>query len=112
MIIYFADRDLEILGNASTRLPDGFRIHNDLTVEEIDTGVNTFSCVISYTQDDRADLEPMVAEGNYILKQSARGDDDNAYDAVYQIIEAVFVILCNYPINYCHYMTLNISAKT
>lgn len=87
MIIYFADRDLEILGNASTQLPDGFRICDDLTVEEIDTGVNTFSCVISYTQDDRADLEPMVAEGNYILKQSARGDDDNAYDSVYQIIE-------------------------
>ena len=87
MIIYFADRDLEILGNASTQLPDGFRICDDLTVEEIDTGVNTFSCVLPYTQDDRADLEPMVAEGNYILKQSARGDDDNAYDAVYQIIE-------------------------
>lgn len=87
MIIYFADRDLEILGNASTQLPDGFRICDDLTVEEIDTGVNTFSCVLPYTQDDRADLEPMVAEGNYILKQSARGDDDNAYDSVYQIIE-------------------------
>ena len=87
MMIYFADRDLDILGNASTQLPDGFRISQDQTVEEIDTGVNTFSCVISYTQDDRADLEPMVAEGNYILKQSARGDDDNAYDAVYQIIE-------------------------
>lgn len=87
MMIYFADRDLNILGNASTQLPDGFRISQDQTVEEIDTGVNTFSCVISYTQDDRADLEPMVAEGNYILKQSARGDDDNAYDAVYQIIE-------------------------
>lgn len=87
MIIYFCDRDLNILGNASTQLPDGFRISQDQTVEEIDTGVNTFSCVISYTQDDRADLEPMVAEGNYILKQSARGDDDNAYDSVYQIIE-------------------------
>lgn len=87
MMIYFADRDLNILGNASTQLPDGFRISQDQTVEEIDTGVNTFSCVISYTQDDRADLEPMVAEGNYILKQSARGDDDNAYDAVYQIID-------------------------
>ena len=87
MMIYFADRDLNILGNASTQLPDGFRICDDLTVEEIDTGVNTFSCVLPYTQDDRADLEPMVAEGNYILKQSARGDDDNAYDSVYQIIE-------------------------
>ena len=87
MMIYFADRDLNILGNASTQLPDGFRIRDDLTVEEIDTGVNTFSCVLPYTQDDRADLEPMVEEGNYILKQSARGDDDNAYDSVYQIIE-------------------------
>lgn len=87
MIIYFADRDLDILGNASTQLPDGFRISDDQTVEEIDTGVNTFSCVISYTQDDRSDIEPMVEEGNYILKQSARGDDTNAYDSVYQIVE-------------------------
>ena len=87
MMIYFCDRDLNILGNASTELPDGFRISDDQTVEEIDTGVNTFSCVISYTQDDRADLEPMVAEGNYILKQSAGGDTDNVYDSVYQIIE-------------------------
>lgn len=87
MMIYFADRDLDILGNASTQLPDGFRITDDLTVEEIDTGVNTFSCVLPFTDYDRADLEEMVAEGNYILKQSARGDDDNAYDAVYQIVE-------------------------
>ena len=87
MMIYFCDRDLDILGNASTQLPDGFRITDDLTVEEIDTGVNTFSCVLPFTDYDRADLEEMVAEGNYILKQSARGDDDNAYDAVYQIVE-------------------------
>lgn len=87
MIIYFCDRDLNILGNASTQLPDGFRITDDLTVEEIDTGVNTFSCVLPFTEYDRADLEPMVAEGNYILKQSAGGDADNVYDSVYQIIE-------------------------
>ena len=90
MMIYFADRDLNILGNASTQLPDGFRITDDLTVEEIDTGVNTFSCVLPFTDYDRADLEEMVTEGNYILKQSARGDDDNAYDAVYQIIDVEF----------------------
>ena len=87
MIIYFCDRDLNILGNASTQLPDGFRITDDLTVEEIDTGVNTFSCVLPFTEYDRADLEPMVAEGNYVLKQSAGGDTDNVYDSVYQIIE-------------------------
>lgn len=87
MIIYFCDRDLNILGNASTQLPDGFRITDDLTVEEIDTGVNTFSCVLPFTEYDRADLEPMVAEGNYVLKQSAGGDADNVYDSVYQIID-------------------------
>ena len=90
MIIYFCNRDLEILGNASTTLPDGYRISDDLTTEEIDTGVNTFSCVISYTADTRTDLEDAVQVGNYILKQSARGDDDNAYDSVYQIIETEF----------------------
>ena len=87
MIIYFCDRDLSILGNASTKLPDGFRITEDKTVEEVDTGVNTFSCVLPYTQETRANLEMMVEEGNYILKQSAMGDADNVYDSVYQIIE-------------------------
>lgn len=87
MMIYFCDRGLNILGNASTSLPDGFVITDDLTAEEIDTGVNTFSCAIAYTKYDRAILEPMVAEGNYILKQSVGNDSSDAYDSVYQIIE-------------------------
>ena len=90
MIIYFADRDLEILGHASTTLPAGYRISDDLTVESVDTGVNTFQCVISYTDETRAELEDAVQVGSFILKQSSAGDADNIYDSLYQIIETEF----------------------
>lgn len=87
MIIYITDRDLEILAHASTTLPDGYRVFEDKTVESVETGTNTFECTISYTDDDRTDIENAVQVGNYVLKQSARGDDESNYDAVYQIIE-------------------------
>lgn len=90
MIIYFADRDLEILGHASTTLPAGYRISDDLTVESVETGVNTFQCVISYTDETRAELEDAVQVGMFILKQSDTGDADNIYDSLYQILETEF----------------------
>ena len=37
MIIYFADRKINILGMASTSLPNGLRIYDDLTVEDVKT---------------------------------------------------------------------------
>lgn len=90
MIIYFADRELNILGHASTSLPAGYRISEDKTVESVETGVNTFSCVISYTAETRADLEDAVQVGSFILKQSNTGDESNIYDSLYQIIETEF----------------------
>ena len=90
MIIYFADRELNILGHASTTLPAGYRISDDLTVESVETGVNTFHCVISYTDETRAELEDAVQVGCFILKQSETGDADNIYDSLYQIIETEF----------------------
>ena len=47
MIIYFADRNLNITGQASTSLPGGFRIMEDLLTEEVDSGVNVFTCKIT-----------------------------------------------------------------
>lgn len=87
MIIYFADRELNILGHASTMLPAGYRVFDDLTVEEVGTGVNTFSCSLSFTDESRADLEEAVQVGCFILKQSDADDSDNTYDSLYQIIE-------------------------
>ena len=39
MIIYFADRKMDILGQASTNLLNGITIKEDKKTEEIDVGV-------------------------------------------------------------------------
>lgn len=89
MIIYFADRNLNILGNASTSLPGGYRISNDATTENLESGVNIFSCEISYDENSRFELEEMAVEGMYILKSrgSAFDDFENIYDSLFQIVE-------------------------
>ena len=53
MIFYFADRHMNILGQASTNLPDGILVRDDKKVEEIDTGVATLECYISATGKDK-----------------------------------------------------------
>lgn len=85
MIIYFCDRQMNILGQASTELSGGFRISNDKNVEDVESGVNTFECVITWTDDTRSELEDAIVAGNYILKSNK---DDNNYNCLYQIVEA------------------------
>ena len=87
MIVYFTDRDLSILAHASTSLPAGYRIKEDTTTEEVETGLNTFSVVVSYDTDSRMVLENAVQVGRYILKQSDTTDSSNVYDSLYQIVE-------------------------
>lgn len=92
MIIYFADRNLNITGLASTSLPGGFRIMEDMTTEELDSGVNVFTCRIGYNDSSRMELENAVTVGRFILKSSgtAFNDKENTYDSLYQIIETEF----------------------
>ena len=82
MIIYFCDRELNILGHASTTLPGGIRISQDKTTEDVESGVNAFECILTWDDDTRAELEQGIVAGNYILKQS-----DTQYDSLYQIVE-------------------------
>lgn len=82
MIIYFCDRQLNILGHASTDLPEGNTILHDKTVEDVESGVNTFECDVAWNTDTRSDLEQGIVAGNYILKQS-----ETEYDSLYQIVE-------------------------
>ena len=82
MIIYFCDRELNILGHASTTLPEGIRITEDSTVEDVESGVNSFECILTWDDSTRSELEQGIVAGNYILKQS-----DTAYDSLYQIVE-------------------------
>lgn len=83
MIIYFCDRQLNILAHATTVLPAGNRILDDKTVEDVETGVNSFECSIAWDAGTRQEVENAVQAGNYILK---KGNNDG-YDSLYQIIE-------------------------
>ena len=84
MIIYFCDRAMNILGQASTELPSGYRVSDDLLVEDVESGVNTFECTITWTDDTRTELSDAIIAGNYILKS---GSEDNNYNSLFQIVE-------------------------
>lgn len=69
MIVYFADRNLNILGHASTDLPKGLRIQKDNRVDEVESGVVSFEFDLLYDDAERADAEAWATVGNYIFRQ-------------------------------------------
>lgn len=75
MILYFANRKMQILGQASTTLPDGFVIMEDLKTEDVDSGIASFECTISYATEKRSKIEEMMQAGNYILR-SHNGENE------------------------------------
>lgn len=83
MIIYFADKKLNILGMASTKLSKGFKITDDNKVQAVDTGIATLGFKIVYTGENKALLEQMTTTGNQLLC-SRDGKDE-----VYTIIDTV-----------------------
>lgn len=82
MIIYFADRLMNILGHASTSLPEGLTVIEDLKTEDVDTGVAVFECKIPFDKKTRSHAESCTAVGNYILRQH---DGENEF---YTIMES------------------------
>ena len=81
MIIYFANRSMEIQGSASTGLPGGFTVVEDTKTEEIETGVAAFECRIKFSPENRLRLEAMCEAGNYLLRS------DGDLNEFYTIIE-------------------------
>lgn len=81
MIVYFADRQLNILGQASTKLPHGLTVIDDLKTEDVETGVAVFECTIPFDKKNRLMVETYTEVGNYVLINS---DDENE---LYTIIE-------------------------
>lgn len=70
MILYFADRHLNILGQATTRLPEGVRIIKDNKTEDVDNGVAVFECELHFDRKTRAKVEEWAEVGNYILRST------------------------------------------
>lgn len=81
MILYFADRKMNIIGQASTSLPGGISILDDKKVEDVETGVATFETYVQYDDETRKKVEECTAVGNYILRSA---DGENEF---YTIIE-------------------------
>lgn len=70
MIIYFADRKMNILGYASDRLKRGYIIQDDKKTEDVETGVAIFECTIGYNSTTLQDLDQCMEVGNYILRSN------------------------------------------
>ena len=82
MIIYFADRQLNVIGQASTELPNGLVICADKKTEEIETGVAIFECYIPFDKETRSLVEECTQVGNYILRSH------DGKNELYTIVEA------------------------
>lgn len=67
MTLYFSDRNMRILGSASTGLPNGLSVTEDVKTEEIENGATTFSCKVSFNDETRQKVEECTAAGNYLL---------------------------------------------
>lgn len=76
MIVYFADRNLNVLGSASTHLPDGIAILDDEKNEALETGSKTFSVTFAYNDRTRELITENVAVGNFLLRSA---DDENEF---------------------------------
>lgn len=68
MIVYFANRKLEVIGHASTELPEGLAIRDDNRIEDIETGVAVLEGRIPYDKETRRSAEECVAAGNYVFR--------------------------------------------
>ena len=75
MILYFADRKMNILGYATTQLKSTYLIVDDKKTEEVESGISSFECEVSWASKDRLKLETMMDAGNYILRSNGNEKD-------------------------------------
>lgn len=80
MILYFADRHMNVLGQASTELPKGLYISDDLKTEEVEAGAATLEFTLNYTASTRNDAKQYGSVGNYILRKN--GDEQEFYTII------------------------------
>lgn len=82
MIIYFTDRKMNVLGQASTSLPQGLTVVADKKTEDIETGIAIFECEIPYDAKTLEEVKKCCEVGNYILRKH---ENENEF---YTIIES------------------------
>lgn len=80
MIVYFADRYLNILGQASTSLPEGLTVKDDVKIEDVETGVASFECYIPFDKKNQNQVDECAQVGNYILRN--HGEEHEFYTII------------------------------
>ena len=85
MIIYFADKRMNIISIASSTTKQGLILANDDKVEDVDTGAVTFEFDLYFTETNREKAMNSAVAGNYILKKNKDGFEfytiiDSEYD--------------------------------
>lgn len=80
MIIYFADRMIDILGSASTNHNSRFVIVDDNKTEDSGTGIGTFEFKVAFNDGNRLELEAMLRAGNCVLRAETQSRDDAESD--------------------------------
>lgn len=82
MILYFADRRFNILEQASTTLPEGITIVDDLKIEDVETGVATFECRVPFDEKTMDSVKACTEVGNFILRSN---NDENEYFTIIDV---------------------------
>ena len=87
MIIYFTDRKINILGMASTSLPNGLRIYNDLCdTEELDISTNSKGSKSKYNDITK----PYYDLGNFNFNYLRDKNTKSRIYGNYFIVEFIF----------------------
>lgn len=73
MIVYFADRHMNILGVASDLLPGAFHLRDDMKTSELENGISTFEVTFDYKKDTHVTLKKYCAAGNFLLVKEKDG---------------------------------------
>lgn len=80
MILYFADKYMNIIGVAGDKLKDGLRIAGDLKTSELAYGSDVFECSVYYRAEEYARVDRLSDAGGYILRaNTAEGNRFECY---------------------------------
>lgn len=71
MILYFADKYMNIIGAAGDRLKDGLRLTDDLKTSELAYGSDIIEATIGYSIEDYALVDRLSEAGGYVLRASS-----------------------------------------
>lgn len=88
MIVYFANRRLEVLGMASTNLERSYIIKDDLQTEEVSSGISTLDLTVGWDMNDQKTLQEWMEVGNTVLMPQEEGSDEaKLYSIVQETID-------------------------